>query len=267
LNGNDEDRPETLKNRMDGKMSGGATWYFCNPKDGTEMVLVPGGWFWMGSGDEVPDAYNSEGPRHLRRVAPFYMALECVTVGQYGGFVEETGHGAGSEWKGDPDDHPVRFVNWHDAVAYCRWAGLRLPTEAEWELAARGYDALRFPWGAEWEEGVRLRWGNQRMGRENTASVFSYPEGVSPFGIFQMSGNVWEWCRDEYRDDAYKNPSAKEPASGGGTEAQRVLRGGTWNCYSSGRLFRAAHRDAGHPKQRGPDNGFRAAASLEDLFG
>jgi len=135
--------------------------YFRNPRDGTEMVLVPGGWFFMGNNKEDdPDAYDSEAPRHLHFVRPFYMAITCITVAQFRRFVRETGYrggdypGTGDEfeerwgyWEKDPDGHPVRYVNWLDAAEYCTWAGLRLPTEAEWELAARGDKALKYPWG------------------------------------------------------------------------------------------------------------------------
>lgn len=99
--------------------------YSQNPKDGTEMVFIPGGWFWMGSEDS--DAYDSEKPRHLHYIEPFYLGIACVTVSRFRKFAEETRHNAGGDWWKDPVDHPVRSVNRHDVTAYCEWAGLRLP--------------------------------------------------------------------------------------------------------------------------------------------
>ena len=93
-------------------------WYKVNPADGSELVLVPGGWFWMGSGSEDPEARAEEKPKHLHYVAPFYFGIVCVTVAQYRNFVKDTDHAAGSDWQNDPDGHPVRCVNWHDAAAY-----------------------------------------------------------------------------------------------------------------------------------------------------
>ena len=124
-------------------------WYKIHPKDGSELVLVPGGRFWMGSGYEETEAFEDEKPKHLHYVKPFYLGVACVTVGQFRGFVKEDNYDAGPDWQKDSDEQPVRYVNWHDATAYCKWAGLRLPTEAEWELAARSYDALKYPWGNE----------------------------------------------------------------------------------------------------------------------
>jgi serine/threonine-protein kinase len=167
--------------------------YFVNPKDGTEMVLVLGGWFQMGSGDDDSDAFGDEKPRHLHYVNPFYIAITCVTVAQFAQFVEETGYkggeypGTGSwgYWKKDPKDYPVRYINWYDAKVYADWAGLRLPTEAEWELSARGYSALKYPWGDSWEDGKRVCWDEQKGSKGKTAPVFYHPEGASPFGTFQ----------------------------------------------------------------------------------
>ena len=235
-------------------------WYRVNPKDGSELVLVPGGCFWMGSGDEDPDAYDLEKPRHLHYVEPFYFGIACVTVAQFRRFVKETNSAAGSSWQNDPDEHPVRSVDWHDAMAYCSWAGLRLPTEAEWELAARGYGALKYPWGKEWEEGRRVCWDKQKGPKGSTAAVYDHPEGVSPFGSFQQSGNLWEWCADAFDRTAYRRYARGDlsvPSEGGG----RVLRGGSWSLDFP-RRFRGGLRYDFYQFSRGVNLGFRAAGTV-----
>jgi len=249
------------------------TRYFLNPKDGTEMVLVPGGWFWMGSGDEDPEKSGDETPRHLHRVAPFYMALECVTVKRFAAFVKEAryeggkypGTGSGyserwGEWRKDPEDHPVRYVNWFDARAYCDWAGLRLPTEAEWELAARGYEALKYPWGNNWKAGKRVCWDKRKGPGGATAPVFSHPGGAGPFGTFQQSGNLWEWCEDWYDGEAY-NRYARGDFSPPGSGTGRVLRGGSW-YLNYPKYFRGAYRFDIFPEYRTTYYGFRGARTV-----
>jgi formylglycine-generating enzyme len=234
--------------------------YYVNPTDSTEMVLIPGGWFQMGSGDEDTDAYDNEKPRHLHHVAPFYLGITCVTQAQFGRFVKETGHDAGGDWRKNPPDHPVRYVNWHDAKAYCAWADFRLPTEAEWELAARGYSSLRYPWGHDWEGGKRVCWSNQKGPTGATTPVFDHPEGVSPFWTFQQSGNVYECCEDAYASDVYKRYAEGDFKIPTGAVV-RVLRGGSWgNVYPKD--FRGANRYGGYPENRGPNRGFRAARDL-----
>jgi len=110
-----------------------------------------------------PEGCDDEKPRHLHDVSPFYLGITCVTQAQFERFVEHKGHDAEDDWKNDPPDHPVRSVNWHDAKAYCEWAELRLPTEAEWEFAARDYRSLRYPWGDDWEDGKRVCWSKQKL--------------------------------------------------------------------------------------------------------
>jgi formylglycine-generating enzyme len=245
---------------MDTSPTHTASLYYVNPADSTEMVLIPGGWFQMGSGDEDPHAYSSEKPRHLHHVAPFYLGITCVTQAQFGRFVEDTGHDAGGSWKNDPPAHPVRYVNWHDAKAYCAWADLRLPTEAEWELAARGYSSLRYPWGEDWEGGKRVCWSNQKGPTGATIPVFDHPEGVSPFGTLQQSGNLWEWCEDAYESDVYKRYAEgdfKIPTGGN----RRVLRGGSW-LSGVPEYFRGAYRSLDNPRHRSHRRGFRAARDI-----
>jgi formylglycine-generating enzyme len=235
--------------------------YKVNPKDGSELVLVPGGCFWMGSGDEDPEAYENEKPQHLHYVPPFYMGIACVTVAQFRIFAQETKYEAGSGWQKDPDEHPVRFVSWDDATAYCAWAGLRLPTETEWELAARCYEALKYPWGNDWEDGRRVCWSEQKGPKGSTAPEFGHPKGVSPFGSFQQSGNLWEWCADAWDVGVYARYAQRDfsaPSHGG----RRVLRGGSWNDHLSPRFFRGGDRHFNGPDDRSGSYGFRAAGTV-----
>ena len=119
-------------------MTGKISWYYINPTDETEMALVPGGWFQMGSDDSDFDAYDNEKPRHLHYVKAFYIGITCVAVSRFKKFVKATGHKNDKPWDKDPPDHPVRHVNWHDAKAYSRWSGTRLPQRRNGSFAPGG---------------------------------------------------------------------------------------------------------------------------------
>jgi formylglycine-generating enzyme required for sulfatase activity len=151
-------------------------------------------------------------------------------------------------------------VNWHDASAYCQWAGLRLPTEAEWELAVRGYGALKYPWGADWEDGRRVCWSNQKGPKGSTAPVFDHPEGVSRLGSFQQSGNLWEWCEDAWDETVYSR-YAKGDFSTPSSGQYRGLRGGSWGNVIP-RIFRGGYRDGYDPDLRDDSTGFRVAGTV-----
>jgi iron(II)-dependent oxidoreductase len=154
------------------------------------------------------------------------------------------------------DDHPIVNVSWYDAVAYCEWAGVQLPTEAQWEKAARGTDGRIYPWGDEWDDS---KCNNYETGIEETTPVGSYTQGTSPYGVMDMVGNVWEWCADWYDEKYYASAPNRNP-QGPSAGIRRVLRGGSWLRVSPDAL-RAAVRGSATPGGW-HDAGIRCCASL-----
>jgi len=191
-------------------------------KDGAEMVLIPAGEFIMGSKD-----YNNGKPQRRVYLDAYYIDVYPVTVAQYRRFCKETKREMPSSpsW-GWIDNHPIVNVSWNDAKAYCDWAGKRLPTEAEWEKSARGTDGRKYPWENEWDARKcrcsRNNWGDAG----STSPVGSFPQGISPYGVYDMAGNVWEWCNDWYNDNYYKVAPLRNPKGPKGGN-WRVLRGGS----------------------------------------
>jgi formylglycine-generating enzyme required for sulfatase activity len=232
-----------------------------NAKDGTILVRIPAGEFEMGDGQD------NDCPKHRVHLSEYWIGVYCVTNRQYGKFVKETKHRAPDTadygtpiWKNGrcPEeklDHPVVCVSWDDCVAYAKWAGLTLPTEAQWEKAARGPKGLIYPWGNEWDQN-KCRNSNNR-GNETTAAVWSYQEGVSGYGTLQQAGNVWEWCADWYDADYYKSSASKDPAGPQGG-SNRVVRGGCW-YFDDASHFRGAIRYGDDPGSRNDYLGFRLA--------
>ena len=228
------------------------------PKD---MVFVPAGEFLMG------DERGEEDERPARRVYldAFFIDRTEVTQEAYAACVKAGVCRPPARYN-DPSSprHPVVGVSHEDATTYCRFMGRRLPTEAEWEKAARGTDGRRFPWGNE-EDCSRANYGNYQgegmcaaMNPGHPIEVGSRPKGQSPYGAEDMAGNVWEWVQDAYEFDAYKRmprTNPKGPARGEG----RVLRGGA--CCSMFVLPRAANRLRFDPTYRDADIGFRCALS------
>jgi formylglycine-generating enzyme required for sulfatase activity len=182
--------------------------------------------------------FKREQPASVVRVPPFAIGRCPVTNAQYAVFVEATGHPAPQhfgDWGLPPrgkEDHPVVNVSWHDAVAFTKWLSeatgraFRLPTEAEWEKAARGTDGRLWPWGDEWPSGVK-RANTADGGPGDTTPVGAYsPQGDGPYGCADMAGNVWEWCSTKWRND-YTTPADEGP----GGDDRRVVRGGSWSTF------------------------------------
>lgn len=221
-----------------------------NPKDGAAMVWVPAGEFLMGSNDGASD----EKPQRTVYLDGYWMYKYEVTVAQYRKFCHETGRKMpeAPDW-GWKDDHPIVNVSWNDGKAYADWAGARLPSEAEWEKAARGTDGRMYPWGNKWDASKCMT-----TPLTSIRPVGSYDSGASPYGCMDMEGNAWEWCADWYDGGYYKIAPSRNPKGPSGGR-YRVLRGGSYIFYK-GSGFRCARRDHGYgPGSVYAGDGFRLA--------
>jgi len=258
-----------------------------------DQIFIKGGTFLMGSDDTHPE----EGPAHEVTVDPFWIDRDEVTVAKFDAFVRATGYRTeaerfgwsgvftveaaewgkvdGADWR-HPEgpgstarpDEPVTQVSWNDAAAYAKWAGRRLPTEAEWEFAARGgLDHQPYAWGDTLRPGGRpvANWWQGHFPARNTGEdgfIGRAPVGRFPanaYGLRDVAGNVWEWCADWFSDSYYASAPRKNP-KGPATGAERVMRGGSWMCsenYCS--RYRVAARSHATPDTGLNNVGFRCA--------
>ena len=256
-------------------------------KDGAPMVMIPAGPFPMGVPAGDRDGGRDEYPRHEVQLDSYYLDKFEVTNARYLEFVKATGHRIPQNptnptrnlWQGDaiPDsltDRPVVNVDWSDADAYCKWAGKRLPTEAEWEKAARGdQDARIYPWGNEMAGLSRANFGRTGLSgpvRDRPERLLLYPpiisvtkyeNALSPYGLYQMVGNVAEWVADWYDKDYYKTGPERNP-KGPEAGSHKVFRGGGW--LDSTPTVRVAQRFGTDPKTSMNWLGFRCGRDVKE---
>lgn len=228
-------------------------------QDSSIMILIPAGEFWMGSdkGSSAEYIPDNEKPRHKAILPDYYLDKFEVTNQQYFNFCKETGHSLPflmREGKIPPgkENHPVVNVSWNDATAYCKWAGKRLPGEAEWEKAARGTDGRAYPWGNGWDQNLC---NNRTSPYEDTVPVGTYPKGASPYGVMDLAGNAWEWTDDWYKSYPGAERSFDE------TGKMKVTRGGAY--FYSIFLLLATARHPLPPEDISEYNGFRCAVSAD----
>ncbi len=246
-----------------------------------EMVLVPAGEFLMGSDKKVDRlAYRSEMPQRSVYLDAFEIDKYEVTALQYLKFVLAANRPPQLDWRYDGGNfqetmahHPIMHVSWYDADAYCKWAGKRLPTEAEWEKAARGTDGRINPWGNQTAGLSRANFGRSGLSgpvRDRPERLLLYPpiisvdkyeNAVSPYGIHQMIGNVAEWVADWYQPDYYATAPSRNP-KGPETGTQKAFRGGGW--IDSTTTMRAAMRNGTDPNTKMNWLGFRCARDAQN---
>lgn len=257
-----------------------------NPKDGAVMIWIPSGEFLMGDDDDQIkdiDTGVRNNPRHKVTLSGYWIYKDLVTVGMYKRFCQATsrqmphepefpkGNYFNSNWS--KEDHPMVDVSWDDAVAYCEWAGVTLPTEAQWEKTARGADGRLFPWGNTFDP--NKLWASKSQFGDAGGTHRVGELGISPYGCTDMAGNVWQWCTDFYATDFWGSrleESANPVNLSVGRKIYRVVRGGSWVSGAEngvrksfrGRLaavcsFRASYRGWLVPGSRDGDVGFRGA--------
>jgi formylglycine-generating enzyme required for sulfatase activity len=269
-------------------------WFVVNPADGAEMVWAPPGSFPMGDAE----GHEDEQPVHSVSLDGFWLYRHEVTNGQYARFLNATGHTPHPWWEreGGHANLPVNNVTWHDALAYAAWARCALPTEAQWEYAARGPDGREFPWG-DWWDATRCNTAEYWAGRvldgrasweawyrqigaewhdsggwalsgtvvvQHLTVVGSFPTGVSWCGAHDLAGNVSEWCADWYGEGYYASSPTHNP-TGPALGAERVNRGGCWDVRPDRAC--SSYRSSTTPNDRGYGLGFRCVAAVSPAVG
>ncbi|NJN94208.1 MAG: formylglycine-generating enzyme family protein [Anaerolineales bacterium] len=240
------------------------------------MILIPAGEFLMGSDPLAdPKAQDEEQPQHLLFLPDYYLAKMPVTNAQYRAFIQSTGYQPPKHWDdgkplNDRLNHPVVHISWYDAIAYCNWLAkitgkpYRLPSEAEWEKGARGNDGRIYPWGNEWDAS---RCNTRENGPGDTTLTGAYPNGVSPYQLLDMAGNIWEWTSSIWGKDAikpdfkypYRPDDGRENLGIGIQETRRVVKGGSFDYNEDD--ARCAVRYRSRPISKGDYRGFRLAMS------
>jgi sulfatase modifying factor 1 len=227
--------------------------------DGKEYIHIPAGEFWMGSSQDI------DAPQRKVHLDGFYISRYPVTNAEFHAFVETTGYMPPQHWQDRiypawEADNPVVYVNWHDATAYCRWVGGRLPTEAEWEKAARGTDKRHYPWGNAFDPD---KCNSRESARKAACAVGNFsPAGDSPYGVGDMAGNVWEWVLDWYTP-AYSDLAPTRNPTGPETGKTKVIRGGSY--YNNKTLVTCHARDHALPEICAVNYGFRVRLG-EEVF-
>lgn len=242
-------------------------------KDGAPMVLVPAGEFAMGAREDDNGAQPAERPAHQVYLDTFYIDQYEVTTSLYGKFFRETKRDPPSFWSEvvlkQHGNKPVVGVTWEDANAYCEWAGKRLPTEAQWEKAARGTDQRMYPWGNEPPIPNLANFDKCCDFKDYgvLTDVGSFEGGKSPYEAYDMAGNVWEWVADWYDANFYQQRAnakgALQNPHGPQNRESKVLRGGSWN--NGARYLRTTLRLADFPPNRSSLNGFRCAEDAPSM--
>ena len=246
------------------------------PNSTSLQIVVPASSFIMGLNH--PRA-TDEKPAHTITLSHFSIDRYEVTNKQFAAFIKATNYITAAEYPTAPEfsdginwrhpegigsdisqrsDHPVVYVSWDDAQAYCAWQNKRLPTEAEWEKSARGNAGHMWPWGQDYAAKHANLW-DPEDGYPSTAPVGSFENGVSPYGIYDLAGNVWEWCADWYSEKYYANSPEQDP-QGPATGRFKILRGGSWTSQIG--TLRTINRFKLLPQDRSSPIGFRCAQSM-----
>ncbi|MBU0719463.1 MAG: formylglycine-generating enzyme family protein, partial [Planctomycetes bacterium] len=271
-----DDVPSTIRRAIEkAEQVGAKDSRFADPDSPDLWVAIPAGKFWMGAQPQPgrnhdPQAWRDEGPVHEVTLPAYRIGRYPVTVLEYARFVNNGGYNDQRFWTaGGFDQHktpedwneqlryptrPVVSVSWYEACAYASWRGCRLPSEAEWERAARGPDGRRYPWGDE-EPNPHLANYGIMIGSPTPVGV--YPRGATPEQVHDLAGNVWEWCQDVYHE-SYNGAPSDGTAWSGDESPARVLRGGSW--LNDPRLLRSACRLRNWPDFRFNYVGFRVAS-------